>query len=102
MSAVTLPAPSSLSDDQTRVFDLAMKFISNPMGSTFQVDGPAGAGKTRLLSEIAQTIDFAHLVAPHGKAASILRRKTGLKAGTMHSAFYRLREIKRDEKGRRD
>lgn len=64
--------------------------------------GLAGTGKTFLLSEIARERDGAILCTLTGKAASVLHRKTGLAAATIHSVFYRLVGEKRTAKGRRE
>lgn len=54
----------------------------------FTLQGPAGSGKTTVAVAVAQSRNGALLCAPTGKAASILRAKTGLPATTVHGAFY--------------
>jgi exodeoxyribonuclease-5 len=50
--------------------------------------GYAGTGKTTLIAELADTVDYACVVAPTGRAASVLRRK-GIPASTIHSLSYK-------------
>jgi exodeoxyribonuclease-5 len=60
--------------------------------------GVAGTGKTTVLTQIASEFPEAKLCAFTGKAASVLRAKSGLKAQTVHSLFYRLVDKGQDEK----
>jgi exodeoxyribonuclease-5 len=57
-------------------------------GEHFALFGLAGTGKTTLAAHIAASRPGAYLCAPTGKAASVLNRKTGLDATTVHRAFY--------------
>lgn len=50
--------------------------------------GLAGTGKSVLLGHIARTYPDALLCAFTGKAASVIARKSGLQAQTIHSALY--------------
>src|ERR1700733_7573274 len=52
--------------------------------------GVAGTGKTTVLTQIASEFPDAKLCAFPGKAGSVLRGKSGLKAQTVHSLFYKL------------
>jgi hypothetical protein len=67
---------------------------------TFLVHGLAGTDKTMLLAHTALQYSHASLCTLTGKAASILRRKTGLPAQTIHSFFYHLIEVSKDKAGR--
>ena len=60
--------------------------------------GVAGTGKTTVLTQIASEFPDAKLCAFTGKAASVLRAKSGLKAQTVHSLFYKLVDKGVDEK----
>lgn len=55
--------------------------------------GPAGSGKTTLLRTIAEDAETRRrrvvLLAPTGKAASVLRAKSGRLASTIHKALFR-------------
>jgi exodeoxyribonuclease V len=54
----------------------------------FYLEGEAGTGKTTLLAAIARRRPGAFLCAYTGKAAHVVREKTGMYATTVHSAFY--------------
>lgn len=84
-----------LSDEQRAVINAMKTFAADPPNLTFCLHGYAGSGKTTTLSQYAQNNEFATLCTLTGKAASILRRKTGLNAMTIHSYFYRLEEIRK-------
>ena len=60
--------------------------------------GVAGTGKTTVLTAIAKQFPQAKLCAFSGKAASVLRAKSGLNACTVHSLFYKLIDKGVDEK----
>jgi exodeoxyribonuclease-5 len=53
------------------------------------------------VSEVARDVPEAILCTLTGKAASVLRRKTGLPASTIHAAFYMLEEVGKDRTGRK-
>ena len=86
-----------LSADQQRVFESYQNFIKNPSKHIFILRGYAGTGKTTLIKQfIAYTEQEAlpcHLMAPTGRAAKILRDKTG-KGETIHKGIYVLNELK--------
>lgn len=63
----------------------------------FDLKGPAGAGKTTVIAHVGRRHHGAFLCAPTGKAASVLRAKTGLPATTVHAAFYRYDKCVEDE-----
>ena len=58
----------------------------------------SGSGKTTVLTAIAKEFPQAKLCAFSGKAASVLRAKSGLNACTVHSLFYKLVDKGVDEK----
>lgn len=57
------------------------------------LSGPAGSGKTTLLRTMAEDAEARKrrvvLLAPTGKAGSVLRAKTGRTASTIHRALFR-------------
>jgi exodeoxyribonuclease-5 len=57
---------------------------------TLVCHGVAGTGKTTVATALAREFPAAKLCAYTGKAASVLRTKSGLKACTVHSLFYKL------------
>jgi exodeoxyribonuclease-5 len=50
--------------------------------------GYAGTGKTTIIAQLAARVSNAAIIAPTGRAASVLRRK-GIPASTIHSLIYR-------------
>lgn len=79
-----------LSDEQQTVFERIEVFLrdENPKRMWFSMHGLAGTGKSTVLGEIARKYPDATLCAYTGKAASVISRKTGLAASTIHSAIY--------------
>jgi exodeoxyribonuclease V len=94
-SAMHRSAGVILTDEQRA----AVKAIEDAIkrGETFALQGLAGTGKSTVAAHVARSRPGAYLCALTGKAASILRAKTGLEATTVHSAFYEfVREIERE------
>lgn len=81
----------TLTPEQEQAAESAYAAISSGK-SVFTLHGLAGTGKTTVLAKIAAQRPGAMMVTLTGKAASVLRRKTGVDAQTIHSAFYRLKE----------
>jgi ATP-dependent exoDNAse (exonuclease V) alpha subunit len=90
----------SLTNEQENALAEIEEFIEDDDRQVFNLSGLAGTGKTFLLTHIAQQYNHTALCTLTGKAASILRRRTGLNACTVHSFFYRLTEVMRDKRGR--
>jgi exodeoxyribonuclease V len=80
----------TLSAEQQGVMDQVEAFIADPDPPRpwLSIQGLAGTGKSFLLAKIAQKYRRATLCAFTGKAASVIARRTGLKASTIHSAIY--------------
>lgn len=91
----------TLSPEQTRALDSIRGFLASGSKQSFTLHGLAGSGKTTVLARVAEQHQNAILCTLTGKAASVLRDKTGLPACTIHSAFYKLKEILKDKKGKR-
>ena len=83
--------------EQERAAEAIRRFITDD-NQTLVLHGLAGTGKTTVLTAIANEYPDAKLCAFTGKAASVLRAKSGLKACTVHSLFYRLVDKGTDEK----
>lgn len=79
-----------LSEEQNSALRNILDFLDDDSRQIYTLHGLAGTGKTTVLSYIAQQYPRSLLCTLTGKAASVLRRKTGLKAMTIHSAFYKL------------
>lgn len=80
-----------LSEEQQELRDEIDRFIADPFqGDVYHYDGLAGTGKSVVLADIARNQSNCSLVALSGKAAALLRQKSGLGASTIHSAIYKL------------
>lgn len=91
-----------LNDQQESVFKALVDFIScDEKHEAFILNGYAGTGKTSLLKELAKYLELIYynfyLLAPTGRAAKVLSKKTGKNAQTIHSFIYTLREIENGE-----
>lgn len=80
-----------LSNDQLRVYNALCHFVKSDK-QVFILQGSAGTGKTTLLAEVVNYLNeqnFAfQLMAPTGRAAHILGKKTASKATTIHKGIY--------------
>ena len=81
----------TLTPHQQDAHDALFDFLFRPPGA-FVLTGSAGTGKTTLLRAICESLeeeDLApRLLAPTGRAARVLRRRTGFDARTAHSHLY--------------
>lgn len=89
-----MPEAYDLSPDQEAAFSKIINWYTNPnRNQFFKLFGYAGSGKTTLANTIAaeltgKTVFFC---AYTGKAAQVLRRKTGRHATTIHQLIYSLK-----------
>lgn len=92
---------SDLSEEQHAAYDLAMAYLQDPFSEKpyWSLEGLAGTGKTTVLSALARACPRAILCAFTGKAASVLRAKTGLPVSTCHSAVYNFGGHQEDDYG---
>ena len=90
-----------LSPEQEEASYSIMEYLANNRTTPFTMHGLAGTGKTTVLADISKDVPHAILCTLTGKAASVLRRKTGVMASTIHSAFYQLEGIE-EKKGKKD
>jgi exodeoxyribonuclease V len=90
-----------LSSEQQRAADAVDRFIADTSmrqgRSCFVLHGLAGTGKTHLWSHLARKHRGAILVTPTGKAASVLRKRSGLEVKTIHSLIYNFCGLVDDE-----
>ena len=81
----------TLTRDQQLAFDAFEQFLRNDTHILI-LRGAAGTGKTTLLKKCLDTLADRHrmsaLMAPTGRAAHILREKTGYPAATIHRTIY--------------
>lgn len=95
-----MPAPK-LNIEQQEVFASVQKFLKHPAADTFVLKGYAGSGKTFLMQHLAQWLDKNEqsfcMLASTGRAATVLRGKTGLEAKTVHSELYHFNKVIGDD-----
>lgn len=92
-----MSATITLNPEQKAALKAIKKFLSHPAANVFVLQGYAGTGKTFLMQELAkwlkeESIDFC-LLASTGRAATVLKGKTGFTARTVHSEVYNFSEI---------
>jgi hypothetical protein len=70
------------------------RFLADPVAGVFILKGYAGTGKTTLIKGVAAALSAAgrpfQLLAPTGRAARVIRQRTGFEANTIHRLIYRL------------
>jgi exodeoxyribonuclease V len=78
-----------LEGEQRTALDAVLS-VARQEGECFCLQGLAGTGKTTVLAAAADRLKSQQpfIVAPTGKAASVLRRKTGIVATTLHRMLY--------------
>ena len=79
-----------LTQQQNRVFEKIKAFMESD-ASVFILHGYAGTGKTTMVKVIADYLDQSRhvvLMAPTGRAARVLKEKTGHDAYTIHKSIY--------------
>ncbi|ODN29993.1 ATP-dependent DNA helicase [Fervidobacterium thailandense] len=93
----------NLTKDQKEALEKIIKFLSSPSKQIFILTGYAGTGKTTLLSLVVEYLEKVGmtyaLLAPTGKAAHVLKQKTGRKAFTIHKAIYDFQDIEIEQSG---
>lgn len=82
----------TLTANQTKILELVKLFLESNEHSVFILRGYAGTGKTTIIKEIATHLEkeeynFA-LMAPTGRAARVLKEKTGFLSSTIHKRIY--------------
>lgn len=82
----------ALTRSQEIAYKRILSWYKNHESETFKLGGPAGSGKSYLISLVAQEIGVENclLITPTGKAANNLI-KAGLPARTIHSQIYHVR-----------
>jgi len=90
-------AKLQLTLDQQNALEKIQAFADSN-AHVFILKGYAGTGKTTLLKLVTEQFQSqglqVSLMAPTGRAAKILREKTGLKASTIHSGIYDYSDVK--------
>lgn len=84
-----------LTTQQYKVFEQIKTFL-NSDASVFILRGYAGTGKTTMVKVIADYIEQSRqlvMMAPTGRAARVLTKKTGYEAVTIHKAIYNMSHV---------
>lgn len=86
-----------LNQEQYEIFEAVKRFIASDDGQIFVIKGYAGTGKTTMIKQITDNLSQNRrefrLMAPTGRAASVLRKKTGYVATTIHRGIYNFFDI---------
>lgn len=93
----------ALTPSQKLVFDQVLQFLKSDVQRAFVLRGYAGTGKTFLMQHLARYLTdhtdgypSFELLASTGRAAAVLRGKTGFEAKTVHSALYAFASVEGD------
>ncbi len=86
----------NLSQDQEIALTKLEAFLASPV-QVFMLKGYAGSGKTTILKGLVEYLsaiekDYA-LMAPTGRAAKVIREKTGHEAFTIHKTIYSYEDL---------
>lgn len=100
------PAPAfTLSAQQSQALEQLKLFVVNPNEKVFILKGYAGTGKTTLMQHLVQWLlndkkvkekYQPQLCATTGRAAKVLRDKTGFETSTVHSYIYSFKDLSED------
>jgi tRNA A37 threonylcarbamoyladenosine biosynthesis protein TsaE len=92
----------SLSPDQEATLGKLEAFLNSP-GKVFMLKGYAGSGKTTILKGLVDYLDAVEkdfaLMAPTGRAAKVIRERTGQEAYTVHKSIYSYENMVEIEEG---
>lgn len=84
---------------QQLVFDQILQFLKSDVHRAFILKGYAGTGKTFMMQALAShlkkqdTAPAYSLLATTGRAAAVLRGKTGFESRTVHSMLYQFSQV---------
>ena len=92
----------NLSTDQETALTKIKSFLESPT-QIFMLKGYAGSGKTTILKGLVEYLatiekDFV-LMAPTGRAAKVIREKTGQEAFTIHKSIYSYEDMVEVDEG---
>lgn len=90
----------TLNAEQKQAFTAIQKFLDLPGPDTFVLNGYAGTGKTFLMQWLAKWLKENErpfcLLASTGRAATVLRGKTGFDTRTVHGELYHFSKVEGD------
>ncbi len=91
-----------LTSDQQKALSRVERFLTGT-GSVFLLNGYAGTGKTTLLNGLCRYLGSVQqhfvLMAPTGRAAMVLQKRTGQSACTIHRGIYNIQSLLEKEEG---
>lgn len=86
-----------LNEDQKGFVRAMADFLNDDSKRVFILQGCAGSGKTFLMQGVARYLfskkKKVSLIAPTGKAAKVLTKKSGFTASTIHAKIYNFHEV---------
>jgi hypothetical protein len=87
----------TLNSGQKAAFKAIEKFLEHPAANVFVLKGYAGTGKTFLMQRLAKMLtdseqDFC-MLASTGRAAAVLKGKTGFDTKTVHGELYNFSKV---------
>ena len=92
----------SLSQDQETALTKLDLFLEDSV-QVFLLKGYAGSGKTTILKGLTEYLNFVEkdfaLMAPTGRAAKVIRERTGQEAYTIHKSIYSFEDLVEIEEG---
>jgi hypothetical protein len=92
----------NLSSGQETALTKLESFLESPV-QVFMLKGYAGSGKTTILEGLVEYLNAIEkgflLMAPTGRAAKVIREKTGQEAFTIHKSIYSYEDMEEVEEG---
>ena len=90
-----------LNADQQAALRSISNFLNDDSKSVFILQGCAGSGKTFLMQGVAKYLismeKQVSLIAPTGKSAKVLTKKSGYEATTIHKHIYKFKGLEEVE-----
>ena len=87
----------TLNPDQKAAFKAIRAFLDHPVADTFILKGYAGTGKTFMMQLLGKWLQKKEqkfcMLAATGRAASVLRGKTGFSTKTVHGELYHFSKV---------
>lgn len=90
-----------LNPEQQKIHDECVDWFRNSSSQVFEISGPAGSGKTYLISAILRTLGLQPqsflAMAYTGQASIVMRSRGFTEARSIHSSLYETVELPLDE-----
>ncbi|MBD1393628.1 ATP-dependent DNA helicase [Mucilaginibacter glaciei] len=92
-----MSAGITLNTEQKAAFKAIEKFLEHPSANVFVLKGYAGTGKTFLMQRLAKMLTDTEqefcMLASTGRAATVLKGKTGFETKTVHGELYNFSKV---------